>query len=141
MIYLTSVKSKKTENKIKRTGWQDFGFLERFNKKGIGSQNLKSPNTLSFYPFFTEHENQIKQANIELRPKGILIHFKKNNDVYTWPVPYYKLTLYRTEHISIYADSLSISFEKKFMDFNYSKFIAKLLSEKNDYINQHYSLE
>ena len=60
-------------------------------------------------------DQNINQCNIELRPKGIIVHFRSLLKTYGLIIPYYKLKIYKgkAEEYSIYKDHSTIKVATK----------------------------
>lgn len=77
---------------------------------GIGSGKLMITQTSIDIHNLLVLDQNINQCNIELRPKGIIIHFRSLLETYGLIIPYYKLKLYKgkAQEYSIYKDQYSI---------------------------------
>lgn len=97
---------------------------ERVRLKGIGSARFKIINASPNIQNLLVLDNNANLCNLELRPKGLLIHFKKLLDAYALVVPFYKLSLYKTDNgYSIHKEEYFMTIQsqdteglKKFMD-------------------------
>jgi hypothetical protein len=51
-------------------------------------------------------DHNINQCNIELRPRGLIVHFRSLLETYGLVIPYFKLKVYKgkAEEYSIYMD-------------------------------------
>ena len=76
----------------------------------------------------------INYANIELRPKGIIVHFTNRLDRYSWIIPYYRLVIYSTQTFSIHSNGSYIQFKKNKNYQNNKKFIHKMTDFKNSHL-------
>lgn len=78
--------------------------------------------------FGTVKPNSTLQNNVqvEIRPKGIIVIFKKNTHEFYWVVPFYKLNLYSATFLSIHADGHFMRFEKDYSDYKALPFFKKL---------------
>lgn len=74
---------------------------------------------------------------IELRPRGIVVHLNINDQKVYWIVPFYKLNLFRSNGIHIYADGHKISLieNSQYRNRN-SVFLKMLLSKISDASNE-----
>lgn len=130
MIYDTSYHDLRILRLINLAVGKPFSVKERFKLKGIGSPrmiiNSASKDIISKLP--TDLSDQ--KASIELRPKGIIIHFKKFTEHFSWVIPYYKLVMYSSEHISIYEDTSFMKFSKNILRKSQLKFIKKVIENK-----------
>lgn len=115
-----------------------FSLYERIRQGGIGSSRLFinsiSPKlNLSKLKF-----SEIDYGNIELRPKGIIVHFTNKLDRFSWVIPYYRLVIYNTHFFSIHANGSFIKFSKT-MNYNQNKkFINTMINQRNTVLNLSY---
>ena len=84
------------------------------------------------------HPNSISYANIELRDKGIIIHFGNKLDRYSWIVPYYRLVTYSNKRFSIHSNGHFIKFKKNRNYRNNKKFLAKMIDMKINHLKLDY---
>ncbi len=115
-----------------------FSIKMRFILKGIGSHRMKiEKSSKEIFLKLSKFQN-IKYGSVELRPKGILVHFKDNLIHYVWVIPYYKLMLYQTEYDSIHAEGNFINFNKLSLKQTNTKFFKKLNHLKTEYVETHF---
>jgi hypothetical protein len=104
--------------------------MDRFKLKGIGSSRFilsaASENILKKLP---TDESTVK-VSIELRPKGIILHFKRFTEHFSWVIPYYKLTIYSSKELSIYENETFMRFSKESLKKNHLEFIKKVIALK-----------
>jgi hypothetical protein len=110
-----------------------FSFMQRVRMSGIGSKRMivdeVSPNMMSMMNTVSD----LNYANIELRPKGILIMINKGLKNFTWIIPYYQLVIYKVNGSSIHAQGKYIHFRNNKTFKENKKFFDKLLDEKVKY--------
>lgn len=110
-----------------------FSLVQKLKLGGIGSKRMiiddVSPNMKSMMNSVSD----INYANIELRPKGILVMINKGLKNFTWIIPYYQLVLYKTNGSSIHAQGQFIHFRNSKTFRENKKFFDKLLDEKVKY--------
>jgi len=110
-----------------------FSFVQKIRMSGIGSKRMivdeVSPNMKAMMNIVSD----LNYANIELRPKGILIMINKGLKNFTWIIPYYQLVIYKTNGSSIHAQGRYIHFRNNKTFRENKKFFDKLLDEKVKY--------
>ncbi|MBT8194804.1 MAG: hypothetical protein HKO56_00805 [Bacteroidia bacterium] len=132
MIAEISFKNKKIKEQIDELVGKPYSFIDRIKKGGIGSTRMIIEEcSIDFHPYLTD-TNKLKFASIEIRPKGILVHLNKNYSHFAWVIPYYKLTIYKSKHISIHADGSFLKCSNKSINTNNDKFLSKLMEYKNE---------
>ena len=82
--------------------------------------------------------SELDYGNIELRPKGIIVHFTNRLERYSWIIAYYRLNLYDASVFSIHSEGQFIRFRKNKNYVENRKFIKKLMAAKNDFLDQAY---
>ena len=130
MIYDTSYNDQKITRAINVAVGKPFSLKERFKLKGIGSSRLVIDEVSEDIKAKLPTDESVQKASIELRPNGIIIHFKKFTEHFSWAIPYYKLVIYSSENFSIYENNSFIKFSKKTLRKPQLKFIKKLLYQK-----------
>ena len=110
-----------------------FSLVQKLKLGGIGSKRMivddVSPNMKSMMNLVSD----INYANIELRPKGIIVMINKGLKNFTWVIPYYQLVIYKANGSSIHAQGRFIHFKNSKTFKENKKFFDKLLDEKVKY--------
>lgn len=110
-----------------------FSLVQKLKMKGIGSKRMivdeVSPNMQSMMNTVSD----INYANIELRPKGILVMINQGLKNFTWIIPYYQLVIYKVNGSSLHAQGRFIHFRNSVTFRENKKFFDKLLDEKVKY--------
>ena len=114
-----------------------FSLVQKLKMKGIGSKRMivdeVSPNMQSMM----NRVSDINYANIELRPKGILVMINQGLKNFTWIIPYYQLVIYKVNGSSLHAQGRFIHFRNSKTFKENKKFFDKLLDEKVKYDMQY----
>jgi len=137
-LLLNTTHNNKDNNKlIDNLVGKPFSFLQIIKLKGIGSKRMivddVSPNMASILNTVSD----TNYGNIELRPKGILIHITKGLKNFTWAIPYYKLVVYKTKGSSIHSNGKFIHFRNNKTFRENKKFFNKLMNEKVKFDEQY----
>lgn len=123
MLFNISHNDKKTKKTINDLVGNPFGILENFKLKGIGSPRLNIIKASQDIALLLNKTNSIKYTNIELRPKGIIIGFQSQLEVFALVIPFYKLAIFKPGNsITFHIDQHFISIDtskntKRIMDF------------------------
>lgn len=138
IVESTYILKKETRESINNNVGKPYTFLQSFKMKGIGSKRMVvdevSPNMVKYI----NQASGLNYANIELRPKGILIHLNKGLKNYIWVIPFYQLVIYRINRSSIHAQGKYVHFRNNITFKENKAFFDKLLDEKVKY-NKQYS--
>ncbi|OZV69753.1 hypothetical protein [Winogradskyella aurantia] len=110
-----------------------FSLVQKLKMKGVGSKRMivdeVSPNMQSMMNVVSD----LNYANIELRPKGILIMITKGHKSFTWIIPFYQLVIYKVNGSSIHAQGRFIHFKDNTTFRENKRFFDKLLDAKVKY--------
>ncbi|NND78249.1 MAG: hypothetical protein HKN39_08710 [Flavobacteriales bacterium] len=133
MILNISYRDQKVERQITEQLGKSFGLLERLQLRGVGSQRF---HILHAHSDITEKIGSIQgqmYANIELRPRGIMLYFRSRTETFALLIPYYTLSVFKNGHdLSIHSGgrhvalrpankvSLDPKFYRKMMDLKLS---------------------
>ena len=115
MLINISYNEPKIKRAIEEEVGKPFGLKDRWAMGGIGSGKLFITETsINIHNLLVLDQN-INQCNIELRPKGIIVHFRSLLETYGLVIPYYKLKIYKgkAEEYSIYKDHSTIKVAAK----------------------------
>lgn len=133
MILETTYTNKKHTELINDRVGKPFGFLKKLQMKGIGSKRMMIDNVSPNMQHYLNKVAAVNYANLELRPKGLLIRINKGLRNFTWIIPYYHLVMLKTNGSSIHAQGKFIHFRKNTTFKENKAFFKKLLNEKIEY--------
>ena len=128
MIFDTSYSDKQITRKINQTVGLPYPFKQRFKMGGIGSRRMTIHEISSEYKKYMNSDHYISTANIELRPAGIIIHFRHKLQAYSWVMPFGDLRI-------VYEQHLRLESQDKFIQFNEpgnDRFINKMIGIQRD---------
>lgn len=123
MILDTSYSDKETTRKINNAVGESFSWQQRWKLGGIGSRRMTIHEVSEEYQQYINEAHYISQANIELRPLGIILHFRHKLQAYSWIMPYSSLKIH-------FKQVLRLESEGKFIQFNEpenDRFISKMI--------------
>ena len=130
MIFDTSYSDKKITRQIDQAVGHPYSWKERWKMGGIGSKRMVIQDISEDYRKYLNAAYYHTNANIELRPKGILVHFRHKLQAYTWVMPF--------DDLEIASETLlTLKAAGKFLEFDpgdQQKFIAKLISLRQEYL-------
>ena len=125
MLFNTSYKNNEYITESTAMVGHAFSLLEKIKIGGIGSSRLVIEELSPKLQPKNLQPIDINYANIELRPKGVIIHFTNKLDRYSWIVPYFRLVTYSNNTFSIHADGHFIKFKKNKNYKNNKKFFKQ----------------
>lgn len=137
MIWNTTHKNEDFTKQINALVGPPFSFARAIRMKGVGSKRMIIEETSANLQEYLNLVSDLNYANIELRPKGILLLINKGHQNFTWGIPYYQLAWYKTNGISIHAQGQYIRFRNNRTLQENKKFFDKLITEKIKYDDQY----
>ena len=110
MLKNISYNNQKIIDEINDYVGKPYTILQRLKIGGIGSSKLIVNSADSIIENLLNLDNNLNYCNIEIRPKGIIIHFKSLLEIYGLIVPFYKLKIFKgkANEYSIYIDNFFI---------------------------------
>ncbi|MCM4168542.1 hypothetical protein KCTC52924_02117 [Arenibacter antarcticus] len=132
MLVNVSYNNKDIIRKIEQEVGKPFSFQERFALDGIGSPKLIIIDSSIHIKNLLILDNNTDSCNIELRPKGIIIRFRSLLETFGLIIPYYKLSLYKTDYglYTIYRDQYYVKIRADTKAIQ--KFFTKILGHRAD---------
>ena len=133
-MFDTTYKSEKNDEAIRNLLGYPFGFWQKMKLKGIGSRRMILVKTSPRFEKYKNRVSDINYLNVELRPKGILIHLGKGLKNFSWAIPYFQLSLFKTHVFSFHGQGefLSVACDKNFFGNKY--FFEKMEQLRNDFL-------
>ena len=125
--------NKKTEKIINTEMGKPFSLIDRFKLGGIGSRRMAIENFSDDLKDLEIKVSRIQYANIELRPKGIIIHINQGLCTHAWTIPYFRLSIFNGDFFTIHGGGSHIQFNKKSWIDN-KEFIQKTVKLKSEFV-------
>lgn len=133
MIKNISYNSRELREEINETVGKSFSLIKRLKLKGIGSQRYVMFDASRALHKLINKDNKTNFCNIELRQKGIILHFRSRLETYGWLVPYRLLSLFKSDNsITIYCGVEFAQLKAAHTSPLNNKFIHKMLRLKSD---------
>ena len=133
MIIETTHTNKANNKLIEDLIGKPYSFFKAIKLKGVGSKRLIINDVSPNMEKYITKVSSINYANIELRPKGIIIHINKGLQNFSWAIPFYQLVIYKTNGTSIHAQGKYIHFKNNRTFKENKNFFKKLLNAKVEY--------
>lgn len=130
-IYNITYRNKENEKLIDQEMGIAYGLIEKIKLNGIGSRRLTIENLSPNIQHLALKVSGIQYANIELRPKGVIIHVNQGVYTHAWTIPFYHLNIYNGDYFTIHGAGRFIQFNKEKCWKENKKFIKKLVSLKS----------
>ena len=138
MIFNTTYNNQEYDEESELLVGKKFTLFERIKRGGIGSGRLIIEKTSPKLNLGKLKFSEIDYGNIELRPKGIIVHYTRKLERFSWVIPYYRLVIYNAQFFSIHGNGNFIQFSKNRNYNENKKFINHMVALKNDFLNLEY---
>ena len=113
MLFDTSYSDKRITRQINEAVGHPFSFLERIKMGGIGSRRMVIGDISEEYQKYLKAAHYQSHANLELRPKGLIIHFRHKLEAYSWIMPYASLEVEASDSLRLVSEGKFISFAEE----------------------------
>lgn len=127
MIFDTSYYDPEIKKIIDETLGKSYSLLDRIKMKGIGSSRMEILDCSTDIKEILPTGFKGNFASIELRPKGVIIHFKKFTEHFSWIIPFYSLSIIQSNSINIHSKGSYIKLQLR--SKNSIPFIQKLIRQ------------
>ena len=127
MIFDTSYYDPEIKKIIDETLGKSYSFVDRLKMKGIGSSRMEILDCSSDIKELLPSGFTGNFASIELRPKGVIVHFKKFTEHFSWIIPFYSLSIIQSNTINIHSKGSFIKLQLR--SKNSTPFIQKLIHQ------------
>lgn len=108
-----------------------FSLLTKIQMGGTGSEKMEITACSRYFQEALNSHQQTNYGSIEIRTRGVIVHFNNGRSYYVWCIPYYRLSVYQTKSLSIHGEGRVVTFK---VNRNQNKsFIRKLLKQMADY--------
>lgn len=133
MFQKYSYRSKDQEKAINKLVGKSFGVLDRFKLMGIGSQRFVVISANREIEALFETQTQQRFTNIELRPSGLIFHFRVKLDNYILVLPFYSLSAFKSGTLlNVYSGKYKLSLIPAHNQTLKHSFIEKLWKLKSE---------
>jgi len=138
MVLNTTYTNKDHDALIVKLVGQPYSFLKQLQLRGIGSSRMIIDEVSPKLERALLNGPDLNYANIELRPKGVLVRITRRLDNFTWIIPYYQLYTFMTNGFSIHGQGEFLHFRNdRFLKTN-KDFIKKMLNLKVIFTKDYY---
>ncbi len=138
MLLNTTYKNEENELIIEELVGKPFSLRKKLMMGGVGSGRMVIEEVSPKLEMTLMNGQDLNYANIELRPRGVLIRITRRLDNFTWIIPYYQLHIYKTEGLSIHGQGQFLHFRENQMLYNNKPFFKKLSNLKLEYMKDYY---
>lgn len=135
MILETTLQEDETLKTINEQVGNPYTLWQRFKMGGIGSKRMMVEKASPHFDTYLSMNEDLTYANIELRPKGILLHFNKRLRQFVWIVPYFDLQIIQNLYFQIKAKDFFLQFDKNNYFIENEAFIQRLIALKKEYLS------
>ncbi len=135
MIYDLTYTDREADKAINQELGKAFGLIERVKLRGIGSERMiVSGGTGQVDDIFTKNYRQ-NFANVELRPKGVLIRIRYRLEIYAFSIPYAQCSIFKSDvELTFHRGGNSIRLRNYHRKTLNKAFVRKLIQQKSSYL-------
>ena len=137
MLLNTTYQNEEYEKTTTKLIGRPYSFIKSLRLKSVGSKRMIIDKTSYNLNVLLNRTTDLNYANIEIRPKGIIIYINKGLQTYNWIIPFYQLSFFKTNGASIHAQGKFIHLKDTMTLRENNKFFKKLLDFKIKYDNQY----
>lgn len=141
MILNTTYYNPEEKEIIQELIGKSYSFFKRISLGGIGSGRMIVEDVSAGLSPYINSVSDITYANVELRPGGIIVRLNKGLKNYSWIIPFYQLSIFKSDRVSIHGQGHFISFKTNNMSKANLPFFKKILDEKLKYETDHKLLD
>ena len=132
-LYNISYSDKETDKLINDEMGKPYSLIKKIKLKGIGSRRMIIEHFSDNMKHLTLKVSGIQYANIELRPKGLIIHINQGIYTYAWTVPFFRLSIYNGDYFTVHGNGNFIQFNKEKSWKENRTFLQKIMYLKSIY--------
>lgn len=132
-LYNISYSDKETDKLINDEMGKSYSLIKKIKLKGIGSRRMIIEHFSDNMKHLTLKVSGIQYANIELRPKGLIIHINQGIYTYAWTVPFFRLSIYNGDYFTVHGNGNFIQFNKEKSWKENRTFLQKIMHLKSIY--------
>ena len=132
-LYNISYSDKETDKLINDEMGKPYSLIKKIKLKGIGSRRMIIEHFSDDMKHLTLKVSGIQYANIELRPKGLIIHINQGIYTYAWTVPFFRLNIYNGDYFTVHGNGNFIQFNKEKSWKENRTFLQKIMHLKSIY--------
>ncbi len=133
-FFVTTHSSKKNKAAINDLVGKSYSFWDRIKMGGIGSPRLMVEQVSLQLDMVINEKTLVNYATIELRPKGIIMHFVKGIQSFAWAIPYYRLSIFTGDQITIHGEGQFAKLRRDKQSQSIHDFIVKVIEYKNNFL-------
>jgi hypothetical protein len=138
LLLNTTYKNEENEVTIDDLVGKPFSLRKKILMGGVGSGRMVIDKASPKLEITLNNGADLNYANIELRPKGILIRITRRHDNFTWIIPYYHLHIYKTSGLSVHGQGQYLHFRPNQMLYRNKPFFKKLSNLKLEFMKDYY---
>ena len=138
MVFDTTYRNDEYDEQSDRLLGESFRFLEKIRMGGVGSARFVVASLSPKLDLGKLKFSETDYGNIELRPKGIIVHYSRKLERFSWIITYYKLVIYSANCFSIHANGEFVKFKKNNNYKGNKKFILKMMQLKTNFMSLDY---
>ena len=134
MIYDISYRPKKVIDNIDSLLGSPYRLIDKVRMNGAGSPKLIVHACSQMVLDRLSRTDELVYTNIELRPKGVIVHFQSNLSVFAWPIAYHHLSVYQNGNSwSVHGNGQFMKVRCRSSEQSMRNFLIKLFKLKDEH--------
>jgi hypothetical protein len=134
MIFNVTRTDRNIDRAVNEALGKRFGLLHKLTNGSIGSEPFIIETCSPDFEIDLENQDYERKCNIELRPRGIIVHYRKKSSSFIWVIPYHHLAVYQSgNQLSIYGNTVYVKLRPRMKRKKSSPFIKKMIAAKTDF--------
>jgi len=131
MIYNVTRTDRSIDDAVNKLVGEPFGFIHKLRNGSIGSEPFIIYESSPEFNIDFDSQDYGRSCNIELRPGGIIVHFRKRYSSFIWPISFDQLTIQQSDKLFlIKGNTLFAKLKPKVKSKKSSPFIQKIIESK-----------
>ncbi|MFY9281642.1 MAG: hypothetical protein WBK38_03190 [Bacteroidia bacterium] len=131
MIYNVTRTDRNIDQAVDQLVGKPFGFIYKLRNGSIGSEPFVIYASSPEFNIDFDSQDYGRTCNLELRPNGIILHFRKKASSFIWPISFDHLTIQQFDNLFlIQGKTLFTKLKPKVKSKKSSPFIKKIIDSK-----------
>ena len=137
MVFDITYSEKAVIEEVNQLVGEPYSFFQRLKLGGIGSERVQIMKSSPKVAHHLQHDISINYCNLELRPKGLIIHLKYKLKDLAWVIPWGMSSLFSSVHgLKIYGGADYVVLQKMYRGSNLDKFTKKMMKARATYLDE-----
>lgn len=101
------------QKKIDQFVGTSYSLIEKIKMGGAGSEKMQIVSCSQTFKEVLNKHQEINYGSLEIRTKGIIVHFNNGQQYHVWCIPFYHLSIFKTDTLNIHGAGSMVKFYLK----------------------------